>query len=106
METIILTSDYAQHHWHETIDAACINQHEVVIEQQGKPMVTLVNYEAFQRMKHELLILQGLKRAEKNRQERLEKPSSTVTLTELTAKLNLANRQETTSTKTHPTSES
>jgi PHD/YefM family antitoxin component YafN of YafNO toxin-antitoxin module len=105
MKTITLTSDYAQHHWHETIDAACTSQQEVVIEQQGKPVVTLVNYEAFQRMKRELLILQGLKRAEKNRQERLEKPSSTVTLTELTAKLNLADRRETTSTKTLPTSQ-
>lgn len=100
METITVTSEHAHYHWRETIDAACTNKHEVVIEQQGKPVATLVNYDAFQRMKRELLILQGLKRAEKNRQERLENPSSTVTLTELTAKLNLADRRETISTKT------
>jgi len=105
METITITSEHAQQHWRETIDAACADKHEIVIEQQGKPVVTLVNYDAFQRMKRELLILQGLKRAEKNRQERLENPSSTVTLTELTAKLNLVDRQETISMKMRPTSQ-
>ena len=74
METITLTSDYAQHHWHETIDAACTSQQDVVIEQQGKPVVTPVNYEAFQRMKRELLILQGQKRAESHL--KCDKPAS------------------------------
>jgi prevent-host-death family protein len=106
METLTLTSDQAQRNWRETIDAASADQREVVIEQQGKPVATLVNYELFQRMKREVLILQGLKRAEKNRQARLENPSSTLTLTDLIEKLSLANPQEPTSTKMHPTSQS
>lgn len=100
METITITGDQAPIDWRETIDAVYANKHEVVIEQQGKPVAALVNYELFQRMKRELLILQGIKRAEKNRQERLENPSSTVTLTELAVKLNLAGQQEPISTKT------
>jgi PHD/YefM family antitoxin component YafN of YafNO toxin-antitoxin module len=100
METFTLTSDIAQLNWREAVDVAHTDKQEIVIEKHGKPVATLVNYELFQRMKHELLILQGLKRAEKNCQERLENPSSTVTLTELAAKLNLADQPEATSTKT------
>jgi len=102
METITVTSDHAQLNWRETIAAAFSDKNEVVIEQQGKPVATLVNYELFQKIKRELLILQGLKNAEKNRQERLEKPLSTVTLSDLAAKLNLADPQETISTRTRP----
>ena len=87
METFTLTSDIAQLNWCEAVDVVHTDKQEIVIEKQGKPVATLVNYELFQRMKRELLILQGLKRAEKNRQERLENPSSTVTLTELVANL-------------------
>lgn len=90
MTTITVTSDHAHTNWQKTLDAASTANAEVVIEQDGKPTATLVNYALFEEMKRKLLILHGLKKAKKNRQERLENPSSTITLTDLTAKLNLA----------------
>ncbi|MEZ4710753.1 MAG: type II toxin-antitoxin system Phd/YefM family antitoxin [Caldilineaceae bacterium] len=104
MQTIMVTSDHARIHWQETIDAAFTEKNEIVIEQQGKPVATLVNYALFEEMKRELLLLHGLQNAERNRQERMEHPSSTVTLTDLIAKLNLAEQPAITSTKTLPTS--
>ena len=72
MTTITVTTDNAQLNWQETLHAASANRQEVVIEKQGLPVATLVNYALFEQMKHELLVVQGLKRAERNRQERLE----------------------------------
>lgn len=104
MATITITSEHAYTNWQKTLDAASTAGAEVVIEQNGQPAATLVNYALFEEMKRKLLILHGLKKAEKNRRERLENPSSTITLTELAAKLNLAGPPATTSTKTPPTS--
>ncbi len=103
MTTITITSEQAQINWQTTLEAATAA--EVIIEQDGKPTATLVNYALFEEMKRKLLILQGLKKAETNRQARLENPSSTITLTELAAKLNLVGQPEIISTKTPPTSQ-
>jgi PHD/YefM family antitoxin component YafN of YafNO toxin-antitoxin module len=92
METITVTIDQAQRNWQHTMEVASAATHEVVIEQQGKPIATLVNDELFQHRKRALRILEGLKRAEANRQERLA-DSSTITLSELTEKLSLAGRK-------------
>lgn len=104
MTTITVTSTQAHKNWQQTLDAATTAGAEIVIEQDGKPAVALVNYALFAEMKRKLLILQGLKKAEKHRQAREEDPSLTITLSELIAKLNLANPRATTSTKTLPTS--
>ena len=102
MTTITVTSDHAHTNWQQTLDAAATANAEIVIEQDGKPAAALVNYAIFSEMKRKLLILQGLKKAEKHRQARQEDPSSTITLTEMLAKLNLAAPQATISTKTPP----
>lgn len=103
MTTITVTSAQAHTNWQQTLDTATTAGAEIIIEQDGKPAAALVNYALFAEMKRNLLILQGLKKAERHRQERREDPSSTITLTELSAKLNLAVPRATTSTKTPPT---
>ena len=104
MTIITVTSDSAHTNWQSTLDAVAAASAEVVIEQDGKPTATLVNYAQFEEMKRKLLILQGLQKADKHRHERLENPSSTITLTDLAAKLNLVGPPEITSMKTQPIS--
>lgn len=57
MTTITVTSEQANTNWQNTLDTVSTAGAEVVIEQNGQPTATLVNYILFEKMKHNLLIL-------------------------------------------------
>lgn len=56
MSTITVTSDQARINWRDTIDTAFAGS-DVVIERYGKPMVAVVNYDQWQRMRRQFLAM-------------------------------------------------
>jgi antitoxin (DNA-binding transcriptional repressor) of toxin-antitoxin stability system len=56
MSTITVTSDQARINWRDMIDTAFAGS-DVVIERYGKPMVAVVNYDQWQRMRRQFLAM-------------------------------------------------
>ena len=56
MSTITVTSDQARINWRDTIDTA-YKGGEVVIERYGKPMVAVVNFDLWRRMRRQWITM-------------------------------------------------